>query len=235
MVTFLNALAWGVCFLAPSGCDSSGSFLYSQAPSPDGCVRLHAETYVPQAGDLVFFDDHKLLWRFLDALAFSGPPDHNGIVVRMPDGSHAILESAPDGDPYVELQDVVPRLRCYKGTVWVRRLKCPLSAEQSARLTCFAFAQLGKRYARVRLALQITPFRARGPLRHHVLGHTFMNRHRWYCSEIVVAAGTAAGLFDPQRVPANITYPRDLFDNRFHDLSCVWHDARMWRSCPPTE
>lgn len=223
----LNVLALTVGLLhGQCGHEAAG---YLQA----SCSPWHVESYTPQAGDLIFFDDHKLIWRFLDCLACTGPPDHNGIVFKMPDGSLAVLESAPDGVRHVMAQDVLPRLAAYKGTVWVRRLKCPLSEEQSAKLTGFALEQIGKRYAVVRLALQITPLRARGPVSTRVLGHTFMHRRRWYCSELVVAAGVAAGLFDPKQIPANTVYPRDIFDDHRHDLSCLWHDAAYWSVCPP--
>lgn len=233
MTPLMHALAWTVVFLqGTAGNDPEGSYLHTP-----GCrgTPVQVEACTPQAGDLVFFDDHKLLWKFLDLLACTGAPDHNGIVIRMPDGSMAILESAPDGDPYVVIQDVLPRLRCYKGTVCVRRLKCPLTEEQSDALTCFALAQVGKRYAKMRLALQITPFRARGPIRSKFLGHTFMDRHRWYCSEIVIAAGCAAGLLDPVEMRANTIYPRDLVDDRVFDLSRHWHEAALWSACAAGE
>jgi hypothetical protein len=56
-----------------------------------------------------------------------------------------------------------------------------------------------------------------------------LKRDAWICSELAVAAGTVAGLFDPKAVRANATSPRDLVDNRRHALGAVWHDAAEWR------
>lgn len=231
MEAVFAALAWALSLVGGMQDECSAGYLYAPLCRADGTARCHGEPYVPQPGDIVFYDDQKIIWRILDRLACTGPPDHNGIVVALPDGSLALLESAPDGKPHVYLLDIPSRLRCFKGTIWVRRLKCPLSAEQSACLTNFALEQEGKRYAYLRLMLQITPFRARGPIRSHVLGHTFLHRHRWVCSEIVIAAGTAAGLFDPRVIPANIIYPRDIFIDGKYDLSCHWHEAALWRGC----
>lgn len=232
MISLVKVLALTVALgqspdISPSAVAQPGpcTGYLSQPCSPD-----QVEPYIPQAGDLIFFDDLKLTWRILDFLACTRPPDHNGIVVTMPDGSLGSLESAPDGSHLVELQDLLPRLRSYKGTVYVRRIKCPLAPEQSEALTCFSLRQVGKGYAYVRLVLQITPFRARGPVRSQFLGHTFMNRRRWYCSELVIAAGVAAGLFDPHEMRANTIYPRDLFDDTSFDLNCQWEPVQRW-SC----
>ena len=52
----------------------------------------------------------------------------------------------------------VPRLNTYPGDVMVRRLREPLTPQQSRELTQFAEAQVGKRFAVWRTALQGTPF-----------------------------------------------------------------------------
>ena len=48
-------------------------------------------------------------------------------------------------------------------------------------------------------------------------------------SELVVAAGTVAGVF-PISVKANVTYPLDLVNDRRHNLSRSWHEAEIWRA-----
>lgn len=188
--------------------------------------------YVPREGDLIFFDDHNVFWTVLFHWAGSGPPLHVGIVVKKADGSLAVLEAGPDDSIWVYLQAVGPRLHAfqeaYKGTITIRRCKKELSPEQSRALTRFAVNQEGKPYAILRLLLQGTRFRSRGPIRELVLAKTHLERWGWICSELTVTAGTVAGLF-PDSVKANVTYPRDIVNNRRHDLSRVWHDPEIWR------
>src|SRR2546422_2386173 len=52
--------------------------------------------YQPKEGDLIFFDDHSLLWNALFYWAGSGPPLHMGMVVKKADGTLAVLEAGPD-------------------------------------------------------------------------------------------------------------------------------------------
>jgi hypothetical protein len=152
---------------------------------------------------LIFFDDHSLAWTAVFGLAGSGPPLHMGIVVKKPDGALAVLEAGPDDTLWVELRDAVPRLyqfhRDYHGKILIRRCKVALTSEKSAALTRFAQAQVGKRYAILRLLSQGTPLRIRGPLE-PFLAKTDLHQETWICSELAVAAGTVAGLFDPRVV-----------------------------------
>jgi hypothetical protein len=188
--------------------------------------------YVPREGDLVFFDDHNRTWTALFALADTGPPLHMGIVVEKPDGKLAILEAGPDDTVWVRLLDAGRRLRQFHrdypgGTITIRRCKVTLTPEKSAALTKFAQAQNGKRYAVLRLLSQGTAFRVRGRME-TLLAETRLDRSSWICSELAVAAGTVAGLFDPRVVKSNATYPRDLVTNRRYDLRSVWDDAAEW-------
>jgi hypothetical protein len=188
--------------------------------------------YVPREGDLIFYDDHNLFWTVLFAWAGTGPPLHVGMVVKKRDGSLAILEAGPDDTVWVRILDLGPRLHHfqenYRGTITIRRCKKELTAKQSVELTRFAEAQDGKRYAVLRLLLQGTSFRTRGPIRELFLAETHLDRWSWMCSELVVAAGTVAGLF-PGSVKSNVTYPQDIVNNRRHNLSRIWHDAEVWR------
>jgi hypothetical protein len=197
-----------------------------------GDAPAKAVAYVPREGDLIFYDDHSRAWTALFALAGTGPPLHVGIVIKKPDGTLAVLEAGPDDTVWVKLLDLAPRLhqfrRDFGGTVTVRRCKVTLGRKESAALTRFALAQRGKRYAVVRMLLQGTWLRPRGLLA-PLLARTYLDRDAWICSELAVAAGTVAGLFDPTKVRANATYPRDLVDDRRHDLSGVWEAAVEWR------
>ena len=140
-----------------------GSYLYFPATRPDGRRCARVEPYCPREGDLVLFDDELWYWHLLYRFpAMTEPPDHSGIVILRPYGTAALLESGPDNNNYVRIQDAIPRLTAFKGTIWIRRVKKPLVAEHSAALTNFALAQEGKRYAIWRLLMQGTPFRARG-------------------------------------------------------------------------
>lgn len=188
--------------------------------------------YVPQAGDLVFFDKPSRVWDLMDFIAGTEAPDHLGIVVAMPDGSPRILEAGPDASRHVYLLDAFPRLQGFKGTIFVRRLRCPLTPEQSCALTDFALRQEGKRYALLRLARQITPLRTRGPLRTQLFGRTIIDRRRWICSDLAITAGTVAGLFDPKVMPASSIYARDVLDDNTFNLSCLYEPAARWSVCP---
>jgi hypothetical protein len=233
MGTFLGWFAWSSCLLgAAPAAEMNGSYLFTSQTGQDGQLRRVIDRYVPHEGDLVLFDDHSPTWTFLYHMAGTDLPDHSGIVIRLPDGRPALLESAPDDGKlagmYVRLLDALPRLHQFQGTIYIRRIRHPLTPEQSDRLTEFALKQEGKRYALCRLLLQATPFRARGRVREALFGKTYLDRCSWFCSELVVAAGTAAGLFDPRVHRANSMYPRDLIYDDIYDLSATWLPMGTW-------
>ena len=119
-------------------------------------------------------------------------------MVKKDDGTLAVLEAGPDDTIWVTIKDIHTRLpkflEDYPGTITIRRCKQALSAEKSAALTKFALAQDGKRYAILRLLIQGTKFSFRGPIREMFLARTDLDHSTWICSELVVAAGTVAGL-----------------------------------------
>ena len=223
------------CTLAASG------LLFGQPPTPRSaaCGRIRwneapptVEPYFPHEGDILFYDDQNKLWTFLFWLGGTKPPFHVGIVVKRPDGSWAVLEAGADDQTWVWVLDLVPRLHDFEGIIQVRRCKVALTPEQSQRLTAFALAQHGKPYAVMRLALQLTPLRSRGYLHQRFYAGTYLDRNRWVCVEIVVAAGTLVGLFDPAVVKATAVYPLDLLDDHVYDLSPVYEGARYWSPGP---
>jgi hypothetical protein len=223
---------WMLCAQPPQ--TELYSFLHYLQRGPDHIYRPAVKNYQPQPGDMVFYDDYNVKWGILYAYVGSGPPFHSGIFFRRPDGSMAVLESGPDDNQYVFILDGVPRLHQFhrdfpKGDIWIRQLKTPLSKEASDQLTAFALAQEGKKYALGRLLLQGTPVRCRGPLRCKWFGKTDLNRDRWLCSELVVAGGTVAGLFDPNICHANAIYPRDIIGNHKYPIGHIWEDAALWR------
>jgi hypothetical protein len=211
--------------------NSLGSYLCP--PGLDGrCLPPGPrEVYVPCAGDLIFFTYRSAFWRTMYALAHTGPPFHVGMVVRLPDGHMAILEAGP-GDTYqVFILDLVPRLYGHDGPIWVRRLRVPLTPEQSDCLTQFALDQAGKRLAVVRLVLGITPLRSHGWLHARIFGRACIDRCAWYCSELAVAAAAHAGLIDPHRFRPNTIYPRDLFLDKPNEFLLLWEEPRRWTPC----
>jgi hypothetical protein len=214
-------------------------FLTIERKNAKGKTERETVAYMPREGDLVFYDDGNLLWTLAFAYAGTGSPLHMGIVFKKSDGKLAVLEAGPDDTISVKLLDVATRLpqfdADYKGKITIRRCKKALGAEESKALTKFAHAQDGKRYAIGRLLLQGTSFRTRGPLRELVFGGTVLDRDSWICSELAVAAGTVAKLFDPKVVYANVAYPRDLVDNVRYDMSANWHDAAVWSATRPKE
>lgn len=228
----LASLSFGI---PPATLSEREGFLLHPHVGPRRAVRFDAETYCPRAGDILLFD-HPCVWmnRVYWFCGTSGPL-HAAVVYRRTDGTHAILEAGPNFVQKVVVAEVNTRLPEYDGSILVRRLKAPLTEEQSKQLTDFCQAQEGKGYALVRLLLQGTPLRARGKIRSHYLGRTSLDRDRWMCSELVVAAMVAAGVFDPKEYRANTFYPRDLAYDDVHDLSAVYERPAMWYPRPEPE
>src|SRR5439155_1027983 len=115
--------------------------------------------------------------------------------------------------------DLEPRLHGFDGTILIRRLRKPLTPENAKQLTQFAQAQEGKAYAMGRLVMQATPLRPRSLPFAQYFGRTVLDRDRWICSELVVAAAAAGGIWERDAFPANLMYPRDLCYDERYDLS----------------
>lgn len=215
---------------------ADGSFLWQPAFCIDDLLRGPPEAYVPQPGDILLRLDGSVFWRVTHYLALAFDPNGSAIVFARPDGSPAILEAGPNDTLWIRTLDLLPHLREYEaeGKVWIRRRRVPLTPEQSARLTAFALAQDGKRFALQRLGLQLTPFRTRGPLRTYFVGKPYGgNRISYFCSELVCEACVAAGLLDPARTRPSATYPHDLFYGRSYNPFIDHHlDVNAWW-CPP--
>jgi hypothetical protein len=185
---------------------------------------------VPQPGDILLYDDFNPLFHFAFWVAHTAPPTHTAIVIAREDGSTASLElTGPKVlTAKVCLVDVEPRLAHYPGIVMVRRLRQPLTADQSRELSRFAQAQVGKSFAVGRVALQATLLSPRFGLGRCLFGHTSLDRDRWFCSELVVAACATCGVLDPRAHCANALYPRDLAVDETLDLSRWYHPPVVW-------
>ena len=147
-------------------------------------------------------------------LAGTSHPTHSMIVFAMPDGRPAILEAGPHDTLRCRAMEAIPHLASYEpeGRVWVRRRAIPLTPEQSAKLTEFCLAVNGRDFSLRRLAVQITPFRCRGPIRTYFVGKPHgLDREAYYCAELVCEACAYCGIMDPETTRPSATYPRDLF------------------------
>jgi hypothetical protein len=211
-------LIWIVFSLTPAQPSHLG-FLYQPAfnlrrdyfPGP-------TRPYQPQPGDLMFSSDHRFASLMGHYLSRSGPPNHSMIVFRRSDGRLAVLESGAYGNLRlgVDAAEVDEHLRIYAGmgSIWVRCRRAPLTPEQSAALTEFAEAELGKPFARLRVYAQLTPIRSRGMLRTAVLGRPNADKTKYFCSELVMNAMVAACMVPAPTARPSATFPRDMFFGR---------------------
>jgi hypothetical protein len=244
MLAVLHAVLAAGALLGPLGepGPAIGSYLYQPAFCIDDVLRAPAIAYVPQPGDIMLRLDGSVFWRVTHFMALAFDPNGSAIVFARPDGSRAVLEAGPNDTLWVSTLDLLPHLKEYadEGKVWIRRRRVPLTPEQSARLTEFALAVEGKRFALTRLGAQLTPFRARGPLRTYFVGKPKgTSRRAYFCSELVSEACVAAGLLDPKRTRPSATYPHDLFFGRSYnlfvnthcDVNAWWHPPARWVPC----
>ncbi|MBA2225746.1 MAG: hypothetical protein WHU94_07740 [Thermogemmata sp.] len=229
--------------IAPANGNSHGTmadapygFLYAPAFSLHAELRYPASRYTPQAGDVLLMSDTDCFWTLMYRLAFTGAPGHAGLVVPLPDGRLGVLEAGYNETLWTRITPLAERLREYPGMIWVRRRCIPLTPQQQYRLMEFALAAADKPYASVRVALQVTPLRTRGPLRTFVMGRPRGPGRRYQCAEAVVEALVYAGLRDPRTARPSATYPQDLFYdrswNRYLDrhppLGEDWEPPALW-------
>jgi hypothetical protein len=182
--------------------------------------------YCPQAGDVLLFSSGGTAKKLLFAIGGSPGVTHAALVVRRCDGSLAILESPGIAYP-VMLSDLPSRLHFYPGTVRVRQLQKPLTAEQAQVLCEFACAQAGKRYDTS--GFFVMPFvrptqclGCRRPTPKEIHADT------WSCTPVIVAALVHCGLIDLKKVRIRYTDPQDLKADRVIDLSHCWGPPMPW-------
>jgi hypothetical protein len=225
--------------LPPTG---GPSFLYQPAFAIDHTLRLPARPYQPQPGDIMLATDGSLFWTAMHNLAGTSHPTHSGIVFAMPDGRMAILEGGPHDTMRCRILEAIPHLASYEaeGRVWVRPRSCPLTPQQSAKLTEFALAVDLKKFGIWRLGGQLTLLRTRGPIKTAFVGKpNGLNRDSYFCSELVIEALVYSGLIDAATARPSATYPRDIFFgsslnphiNRHLKLK-EWHPPARWTGMP---
>jgi hypothetical protein len=143
-------------------CEAGDFFLYQPAYCCDQVLRGPAVPYQSQPGDLLFCTDYTVFWTITHNWAGAGHPHHSGIVIARPDGRLAALEAGPYDTLRIGIHDLGPHFQKYTDMgepIWVRRRRTPLTPEQCQRLTGFALAQEGKRFALIRQGAQLTPLR----------------------------------------------------------------------------
>jgi hypothetical protein len=243
MITFaIPLLCAGLTLAEPEA--APFGYLYQPAYTLEETPRLPAEIYEPQPGDLIFFTDHSFWWYLCFWMSCTSDPMHAGIIVRMPDGKLAALESGYNDTIWVRNIPLDQRLHEFEGTIWIRRVAQPLTEEQRQKLTDFAVTIDGRLFAVPRLLRQMTPFRTRGPLRTFFMGKPHgLKRKAYFCSESVLEACVYAGLLDPTNVRPSATYPRDmffdhsmnLFLNKYFKLAPYWVPPQLWTTKLPAK
>lgn len=244
MLTALPALLCLTSLLdGGPGCDGPVGYLCQPAYCVDQALRGPVTPYFPQTGDLLFCTDYTIFWTVTHDYAGAGHPHHSGIVVALPDGRLAALEAGPYDTLRIRINELPPHFAKYTEMgepIWVRRRKTPLTCEESARLTAFALAQEGKRFALIRQGAQLTRLRCRGEHRTEYMGKPNLNRCSYFCSELVTTSLVAAGLLCAEDARPAATYPSDLFFdhsacpfiNAHLNLSCDWEPPARWLGCP---
>lgn len=168
------------------------------APCKDAAcsgATCHGSLYQPSAGDVLLFRNDSIVMNALTACTLSVGTTHVGIVVKRRDDSFAILE-IPHARARVQFREIHQRITTYPGQVAVRRPLRPLSEYQSANLTEFAYANLGKGYDLLGIlalpfSLPIRLQNADDPLRQ------ITEPSRWFCASLTVASCCIAGQLDP--------------------------------------
>jgi hypothetical protein len=220
------------------------SYLYQPAYAEDHVIRLPARAYEPQPGDIVMAADGNPFWTLMHNLAGTSHPTHSMIVFAHPEGRTAILEGGPHDTIKCRVLETIPHMASYeaKGRVWVRRRACPLTPEQSARLTEFCLYVNGRDFSLRRLAAQLTPLRTRGPVKTAFVGKPRGPELRGYfCSELVCEAAVYAGIMDRRTTRPSATYPRDIFfgdspnpylHRHIGAMNGPWEPPARWTGCP---
>jgi hypothetical protein len=221
-------------------------YLCAPAYVLDDDIRGPVRPYVPQPGDIYMSTDRNFFINAGHRLAFSGQPNHSGIVIALPDGTPAILEGGPFNGIKIEILDLFYDLNHHQERTekcWIRARKTPLTKQQSEELTAWAFAQKDKPFAVRRMLRQMTPFRTRGPLRTYVMGGPHGERGRYFCAELVMETCVHVGALPKETTRPSATYPEDMFFdksknyylNSHFTLADGWHPPARWLARPEAE
>jgi hypothetical protein len=248
-----SLLLIALCTPFAAGADpiaETAGYLYQPAFCLDKELRGPARPYVPQAGDIIVESDDRLTWGIGHNLAKSGHPHHSFVVFRKPEGGFAIVEAggSPDSPKIVGVTDLLPLLQWEESKtgrkerrIWVRQRKVPLTPVQSQALTDFALEVQGKRFARFKMFVLMTPVRAKGPLRTAWLGKPDYDKNRYFCAELAITALAKACIIDPEFARPGASFPHDLFwgesrnywvNRSVQQINDCWEPPARWTGCP---
>jgi hypothetical protein len=178
--------------------------------------------YTPQEGDIILLGSVSPEYSIFFPLACSWHPWHSGLVVRRVTGDLAFFEAGGDIHPYVSFRTPTERLQNWmtktelRPRAWIRRIKQPLTVEESRELTTFAETQGYKPFVNKNsLFLFVVPGRP--------LPKTSPDNDRWFCSGMILEALVVAGLMTPRELPRpEALTPFDLLNDRGIDLNRRW-------------
>src|ERR1051326_3443729 len=230
--------------MPPAAPCATGSYLYQPAFCLDDAIRGTPRPDELKPGDICCAVGTTRWSRMGHHFAGAGLPNHSMIVLAMPDGRLGALEAGPHGKLTVDVREAYAHLASYEAEgapVWVRRKRTPLTPDQSACLSAFCMAHDETKFASLRLGMQATRIRSRGPLRTNWLGGVDLDKRSYFCSELVLNSLVAAGVFEAAPLRPSATYPSDLFFNNSRNkiverslapLLCDWHPPARWVSSP---
>jgi len=219
-------------------------YVYQPAYDVEALPRFPVRQYSPQPGDVLLMSDTNRFWTLLFRIALTGKPGHNGIVITMADGRLGVFESGYGDTLYSRITPLDYRLNSYAGFLWIRSRTTPLTPEQDRRLTQFAMAADGERYALIRFLLHGTPFSPRGPLRTAFFARVGTGLgERYYCAQSTLEALAYTGLIDARTARPAATVPQDLFYDRSRNrfihrhpplANGGWTPPQLWTPLPGT-
>lgn len=220
METLLTAL------LLTAGCQVPPEPCLEEEGRPIGTLwrAYHEEKgpipFLPQEGDLILFSSIQIKYTISYPMVRSFHPWHSGVVVRRSSGELAFFEDGGQSNEFATLRPLEERLtsayrKAKKERIWIRKIRRPLTPEESCRLTAFAEGVWNRPFSKNRrLAIMLLPGRP--------LAQTSPNQDNWFCSEIVAQALVSAGIIDSEGVRPQALTPRDLLRDKRVDLSFDW-------------
>ena len=209
--------------------ESASSIGHLWVPSESAAYqRMDPMEYHPMEGDIFFFTDEKWARRVIFWFAGTGRPYHVGLVVKDEHGKLSTIEARPHSESWVFLLDLKERMATYHGSIWVRRLRTPVTPDESKRLTQFAHSQQGKPFAMFRLAFEGTPLNVRSGLGQFLFASHGTEKTNWFCSELTTAALIECGVFEGRGLKPNRVYPRDLFYDRTFKVGDIYEAPLLW-------
>ncbi len=161
-------------------------YLWYRNPEGNQCVP-----WVPQEGDIVLMSHRGERQSWVYHIGRSGHPFHAALIIRQATGNLTMLEAGGSEDMRVTQLPIGYRMGKYfqyhdSPVAWVRRIKRPVTPEQSVRMARFGNTQLGKPFASAwRMWPMVLPTRP--------MPSTRPDQSSWYCSELVLETLFTAG------------------------------------------